>query len=98
MNCPIVEKFKTHAHCSHCRHNPDWRAKVKAPEECPEGWTQDRLPPKVGTLIGKIATPIAHALRLPCVDRETKKLKPTSGCAKRKRALDEAAANLLRSK
>jgi hypothetical protein len=38
----------------------------------------------LGDAVASIATPIARALRLPCIDPATKKLRPESGCAKRK--------------
>lgn len=42
----------------------------------------------LGDLIGKAATPIARALGMPCVDPETRQLRPESPCAKRKAALN----------
>lgn len=44
--------------------------------------------PGLGDLVASIATPIARAFRLPCIDPETKQLRPESGCAKRKAALN----------
>lgn len=51
---------------------------------------QRDFPPRLGLgdLVGKVATPIARALRLPCIDPATKQLRPDSGCAKRKAALN----------
>ncbi len=37
---------------------------------------------KTGNAIASIATPIARALKLQCIDPETKQLRPESGCAK----------------
>ncbi len=37
---------------------------------------------KTGDAIATVATPIARALGLPCIDPETKQLRPESGCAK----------------
>jgi hypothetical protein len=37
---------------------------------------------KTGDAIASLATPIARALGLPCIDPETKQLRPESGCAK----------------
>lgn len=37
----------------------------------------------LGDKIAKFATPIARALKLPCIDPKTGKLRPESGCAKR---------------
>lgn len=36
---------------------------------------------KRGDMIARFATPLARALRLPCVDRQTGRLKPDSGCS-----------------
>lgn len=38
----------------------------------------------LGDAVGLVATPIARALRLPCVDPATKQLRPESPCSKRK--------------
>ncbi len=37
---------------------------------------------KLGDSIASVATPIARALNLPCIDPETNQLRPESGCAK----------------
>lgn len=42
----------------------------------------------LGDLISSVATPIASALNLPCIDQETRQLRPESPCAKRKAALN----------
>jgi hypothetical protein len=42
----------------------------------------------LGDLVASVATPIARALRLPCIDPATKQLRPESGCAKRRDALN----------
>lgn len=62
----------------------------------------DVSPPKsvaprrgLGDLIGAVATPVAAALGLPCVDPETKQLRPESPCAKRKAALNKAVPDVL---
>jgi hypothetical protein len=47
-------------------------------------------PTGLGDLVGKIATPIAAALGLPCVDPATRQLRPESPCARRKAALNAA--------
>ncbi len=36
----------------------------------------------LGNQIALVATPIARALKLPCIDRRTNQLRPESGCAK----------------
>lgn len=38
----------------------------------------------LGDAVAAVATPIARALHLPCIDPATKQLRPESGCAKRK--------------
>lgn len=45
----------------------------------------------LGDVVAKIATPIARALGLPCVDKVTRELKPNSPCARRRDALNAAA-------
>lgn len=42
----------------------------------------------LGDIVAAVATPIARALRLPCIDPATQQLRPESGCAKRKAALN----------
>ncbi len=37
---------------------------------------------KLGDAIATVATPIARALKMDCVDPETRQLRPESGCAK----------------
>ncbi len=37
---------------------------------------------KLGNAISTIATPIARALKMDCIDPETNQLRPESGCAK----------------
>jgi hypothetical protein len=49
---------------------------------------QRRVKLRVGDTISLIATPIAKALKLPCIDPKTGKLKLESGCAKRRDALN----------
>ena len=44
----------------------------------------------LGDLVSKVATPLARALRLPCIDPETNNLRPESSCAKRRDALNAA--------
>jgi len=43
----------------------------------------------LGDLVAKVATPIARALNLDCIDKTTGQLKPESGCAQRKAALNK---------
>ena len=38
----------------------------------------------LGDIVASVATPIARALHLPCIDPATQQLRPESGCAKRK--------------
>ncbi len=44
---------------------------------------------KLGDAISAVATPIARALSLPCIDPETQQLRPESGCSKRKDMLNQ---------
>ncbi len=37
---------------------------------------------RTGDVIASVATPIARALKMPCIDPETRQLRPESGCAK----------------
>lgn len=43
----------------------------------------------LGDVVHAVALPIARALGLPCVDPETKQLRPESGCAKRRASLNQ---------
>jgi hypothetical protein len=45
--------------------------------------------PGLGDLVSSVATPIARALKLPCIDPATRQLRPESGCAKRKALLNK---------
>lgn len=63
-----------------------WRQKVAAPETCPFGIT---VGIGLGTVVAAIATPIARALNLPCIDKETRQLKADSPCEKRKQQLNQ---------
>lgn len=47
-------------------------------------------PSGLGDLVASVATPIARALGLPCIDPATKQLRPESKCAQRKAALNRA--------
>jgi hypothetical protein len=44
---------------------------------------------KLGDAISKVATPIASALNMPCVDPITQQLRPESGCAQRRDAINQ---------
>ena len=48
-----------------------------------------KKPLGLGDMVGAVATPIASALGLPCVDPATKQLKPESKCQKRKDLLNK---------
>jgi len=37
---------------------------------------------RTGDAIASVATPIARALKMPCIDPDTNQLRPESGCAK----------------
>lgn len=43
---------------------------------------------KLGDAIATVATPIARALQMPCIDPVTNQLRLDSGCAQRKEALN----------
>lgn len=42
----------------------------------------------LGDLVAAVATPIARALRLPCIDPATNQLRPESVCAQRRETLN----------
>jgi len=44
----------------------------------------------LGDVVAAVATPVARALRLPCVDPQTQQLRPESPCARRKERLNAA--------
>ena len=44
--------------------------------------------PGLGDLVAAVATPIARALKLSCIDPATRELRPESPCAQRKAALN----------
>lgn len=44
----------------------------------------------LGDLVGKVATPIARALGMDCIDKSSGQLKPESPCQKRKEMLNNA--------
>lgn len=48
----------------------------------------------LGDAIAAVATPIARALKLSCIDPVTKQLRPDSGCAQRKAALNRIVPKL----
>jgi hypothetical protein len=43
----------------------------------------------LGDYVERVAHPIAVALKLPCLDKEQKQLRPESPCAKRRAKLNE---------
>jgi len=43
----------------------------------------------LGDVVAKIATPIARALKMDCIDKSTGELKPDSNCAQRKQTLNK---------
>lgn len=47
---------------------------------------------RLGDMVASLATPIARALHLPCIDPATQDLRPESGCAKRKAWLNNLGA------
>jgi hypothetical protein len=80
--------------CAACRGtNPNFRRMMlqldpsleKEDFECPKG---RRWGMQIGDVVAKVATPIAKALKMDCIDKNTMQLKPESPCAKRKRLLN----------
>lgn len=53
-----------------------------------------KKPLGLGDAVAAVATPIARALGLPCIDPATRQLRPESGCAQRKAALNRAVPKL----
>ncbi len=47
------------------------------------------LKPGLGDKIASVATPIAIAMKMPCIDPVTKQLIPSSGCGKMKERLNQ---------
>lgn len=79
------------AHCRTVEGEPD--TYEISPEEMrtlylkrPDMFTQTRK--GLGDAVSAIATPIAKALGMDCVNKETGQLRPESKCAKRKAALN----------
>jgi len=56
-----------------------------------EGIWKDGEMPRLGDMVESLAKPIAKALRMPCLDKDGK-LKPESGCAKRRDALNKLSS------
>lgn len=52
----------------------------------------------LGDAIASVATPIARALKMDCIDKGTGGLKPESGCAKRRDALNKKVPSLTHPK
>lgn len=48
----------------------------------------------LGDAIAAVATPIAKVFKMGCIDPATKQLRPDSGCAKRKAALNKIIPKL----
>jgi hypothetical protein len=55
---------------------------------------QPPAPRGLGDIVAAIATPIARALGLPCIDPQTSELRPESPCAQRKAALNRFGQDL----
>lgn len=53
-----------------------------------------RKPLGLGDVVAKVATPIAKALSLPCIDPETKAVKSNSPCDQKKNALNRVLPNV----
>ena len=66
---------RSHAHCNACRTDAAWRANVGAPDECPEGYTADKIPSRgLGDTVAKITKAVG--------------IKPCGGCKKRQGKLN----------
>lgn len=50
---------------------------------------------KLGNVISKVATPIARAMDLPCIDPVTQNLRPDSRCAQRRDALNRFSDSIF---
>ena len=72
-------------HCRACRTDAAWRQSAGAPVVCPFGVSELGL----GDRIAAVATPIARAFGMNCVDRTTRQLKPESACARAKKRLNQ---------
>ena len=79
MNFVESVHCKSRAHCTTCRADAGWRAKLGAPETCPHGVITG-----LGDVVAAVATPIARALGLDCIDKQTGDLKPESRCSGKK--------------
>ena len=44
----------------------------------------------LGDVVERLAKPVAKALNLPCLDKSTGRLRPESGCAKRRDRMNKA--------
>lgn len=49
---------------------------------------------RIGDAVGAVATPVARALHLPCVDPKTGQLRPESPCSKRKARMNDFGARV----
>ena len=86
--------------CASCRGSEAFRQTIvnsKGVEElnfpCPHGITEHNLHHGLGSLVERIAKPIAKALKLPCY--KDGKLRPSSPCGKRKITLNILSAKIL---
>lgn len=81
-----VCRLRCAGHCQQCVDDAGWRASVGTTDPC--GDVRGPWRTGLGDLVAKVATPIARLLRLGCIDPKTKELRPESGCAKRRDALN----------
>lgn len=70
-------------HCATCKQDARWR-ESRGIGVCPHG----RHKMGLGDLVALVATPIARAFRMDCIDPKTNDLRPDSGCAKRRSQLN----------
>jgi len=100
MNWVDSPGCKSHELCLSCRNGEHFRRQLFSRGDvdvvdfaCPEGakiGQTENLPARgLGTVIEQAVKPIAKALKLPCLDAQSR-LKPGSPCARRRDALNRA--------
>lgn len=62
----------------------DLRVTYRPPEQAIPTASQAQAKRGLGDIVAMVATPIARALKLPCIDPATQNLRPDSPCARRK--------------
>jgi len=85
--CPHLEALNFNDPCAACPEGHWGRYEIAGCEDKNRVVPDERT--ALGDKIAAIATPIARALKMPCIDPETKTLRPDSGCAKMKARLND---------